>query len=90
MAITRIMLKRLRIEAGLTQKALAELVGVSQAHIAKIEQGKVVDGLEYDDPDAISSVAIDGSNVRYKEKGENEFYDISAPGGEDVPEQLTA
>ena len=41
MAITRIMLKRLRIEAGLTQKALAELVGVSQAHIAKIEQGKV-------------------------------------------------
>ena len=41
MAITRIMLKKLRIEAGLTQKALAELVGVSQAHIAKIEQGKV-------------------------------------------------
>jgi len=41
LAITRIMLKRLRIEAGLTQKALAELVGVSQAHIAKIEQGKV-------------------------------------------------
>ena len=41
MAITRIMLKRLRIEAGLTQKSLAELVGVSQAHIAKIEQGKV-------------------------------------------------
>jgi len=35
------MLKKLRIEAGLTQKALAELVGVSQAHIAKIEQGKV-------------------------------------------------
>jgi len=41
LAITRIMLKKLRIEAGLTQKALAELVGVSQAHIAKIEQGKV-------------------------------------------------
>lgn len=41
MAITRIMLKRLRIESGLTQKALAELVGVSQAHIAKIEHGKV-------------------------------------------------
>ncbi|MDI6847709.1 MAG: CBS domain-containing protein [Candidatus Bathyarchaeia archaeon] len=35
------MLKKLRIEAGLTQKRLAELVGVSQAHIAKIEQGKV-------------------------------------------------
>jgi len=35
------MLKKLRIEAGLTQKGLAELVGVSQAHIAKIEQGKV-------------------------------------------------
>ncbi|HVP26823.1 MAG TPA: CBS domain-containing protein [Candidatus Bathyarchaeia archaeon] len=35
------MLKKLRIEAGLTQKRLAELVGVSQAHIAKIEQGNV-------------------------------------------------
>ena len=34
-------LKRLRTEAGLTQKGLAELVGVSQAHIAKIERGKV-------------------------------------------------
>ena len=41
MVITGIMLKRLRTEAGLTQKGLAELVGVSQAHIAKIEQGKV-------------------------------------------------
>lgn len=41
MAITGTMLKRLRIEAGLTQKRLAELVGISQAHIAKIEQGKV-------------------------------------------------
>jgi predicted transcriptional regulator len=35
------MLKKLRIEAGLTQRGLAELVGVSQAHIAKIEQRKV-------------------------------------------------
>jgi predicted transcriptional regulator len=35
------MLKKLRVEAKLTQKRLAELVGVSQAHIAKIEQGKV-------------------------------------------------
>jgi predicted transcriptional regulator len=35
------MLKKLRIEAGLTQRKLAELVGVSQAHIAKIEQRKV-------------------------------------------------
>lgn len=41
MAITGNHLKRLRIEAGLTQKKLAELVGVSQAHIAKIEKGKV-------------------------------------------------
>lgn len=41
MAITGSMLKRLRLEAKLTQKKLAELVGVSQAHIAKIEQGKV-------------------------------------------------
>lgn len=41
MAISGTMLKKLRTEAGLTQKRLAELAGVSQAHIAKIEQGKV-------------------------------------------------
>ncbi|MEM3641299.1 MAG: CBS domain-containing protein, partial [Candidatus Bathyarchaeia archaeon] len=41
MALTGFMLKKLRLEAKLTQKKLAELVGVSQAHIAKIEQGKV-------------------------------------------------
>jgi predicted transcriptional regulator len=35
------MLKRMRKEAGLTQKRLAELAGVSQAHIAKIEEEKV-------------------------------------------------
>ena len=34
-------LKRLRLEAGLTQRQLAELVGISQAHIAKIEKEKV-------------------------------------------------
>lgn len=39
--VTGPMLRKLRIEAKLTQKKLAELVGVSQAHIAKIEQGKV-------------------------------------------------
>jgi predicted transcriptional regulator len=41
MAVTGSMIKRLRTEACLTQKRLAELAGVSQAHIAKIEQGKV-------------------------------------------------
>lgn len=41
LAITGSSIKMLRREAGLTQKRLAELVGVSQAHIAKIEQGKV-------------------------------------------------
>jgi predicted transcriptional regulator len=41
MAITGTSLKKLRREAGLTQKRLAQLVGVSQAHIAKIETGKV-------------------------------------------------
>ncbi len=35
------MLKKLRRKARLTQKKLAELAGVSQAHIAKIELGKV-------------------------------------------------
>ena len=35
------MLRKMRIEAGLTQSKLAEMVGVSQAHIAKIEGEKV-------------------------------------------------
>jgi len=41
MIITGSLLKKLRLEAGLTQRQLAKLVGVSQAHIAKIEMGKV-------------------------------------------------
>lgn len=41
MSITGNLIKQLRHGAGLTQKQLAELVGVSQAHIAKIEQAKV-------------------------------------------------
>jgi len=41
MIVTGAMLKKLRLEAELTQRQLAELVGVSQAHIAKIENGKV-------------------------------------------------
>jgi predicted transcriptional regulator len=40
-SITSTSLKKSRIQSGLTQKRLAELAGVSQAHIAKIEQGKV-------------------------------------------------
>jgi len=39
--VTGLTIKKLRIEAGLTQRQLAELVGISQAHIAKIEKGKV-------------------------------------------------
>jgi len=41
LVITGTMLKRLRIKARLTQRKLAELAGVSQAHVAKIELGKV-------------------------------------------------
>ena len=41
MVVTESTLKRLRNEAGLTQRELAELAGVSQAHIAKIERGRV-------------------------------------------------
>jgi predicted transcriptional regulator len=41
MAITGSSIKRLRREAGLTQRQLAELVGISQAHIAKIENETV-------------------------------------------------
>jgi predicted transcriptional regulator len=41
LAVTGGLIKKLRIQAELTQRRLAELVGVSQAHIAKIELGKV-------------------------------------------------
>ncbi|KPV65274.1 MAG: Zinc metalloprotease [Candidatus Bathyarchaeota archaeon BA1] len=41
MIVSGPMLKKLRVESGLTQRQLAELVRVSQAHIAKIEGGKV-------------------------------------------------
>ena len=39
--ITGKVLKKMREEAGLTQEELARLAGVSQAHIAKIENEKV-------------------------------------------------
>ena len=41
MMVTGITIKKLRIEAELTQRQLAELAGISQAHVAKIEKGKV-------------------------------------------------
>jgi predicted transcriptional regulator len=41
MVISGSALKRLRLEAELTQRELAELVDVSQAHIAKIEKERV-------------------------------------------------
>lgn len=41
MAVSGNLIKKLRTEAGLTQKKLAERAGFSQAHIAKIEEGKV-------------------------------------------------
>jgi predicted transcriptional regulator len=40
-AVTGNSIKKLRVKMGLTQKRLAELAGVSQAHIAKIEQERV-------------------------------------------------
>jgi predicted transcriptional regulator len=42
MTVTPSTLKKLRTKAGLTQRQLAQRVGISQAHIAKIE-GKKVD-----------------------------------------------
>jgi len=41
MILTGSQLKKLRTEAKLTQQQLANLVGISQAHIAKIENEKV-------------------------------------------------
>ena len=41
MIVTESTIKRLRNRAELTQRELAELAGVSQAHISKIERGSV-------------------------------------------------
>lgn len=41
MILTGSMFRKLRVEAGLTQKQLSKLVGISQAHIAKIERERV-------------------------------------------------
>ncbi|MEM3769878.1 MAG: CBS domain-containing protein [Candidatus Bathyarchaeia archaeon] len=65
MIITGSMLRKLRIEAKLTQKNLAELVGVSQAHIAKIEQGKVDPRLST--VNKILKVLTEGKEVKCRE-----------------------
>ncbi|MBN2042925.1 MAG: CBS domain-containing protein [Candidatus Aenigmarchaeota archaeon] len=39
--ITGEMIKKMRIEAGISQTELAKLAGVSQAHVAKIENSRV-------------------------------------------------
>jgi predicted transcriptional regulator len=59
------MLRKLRVEAKLTQKKLAELVGVSQAHIAKIEQGKVDPRLST--VNKILKVLTEGKEVKCKD-----------------------
>jgi predicted transcriptional regulator len=41
MLITGLTLKKLRADSGLTQRELAALIGISQAHIAKIEKESV-------------------------------------------------
>ncbi|MEM3874539.1 MAG: CBS domain-containing protein [Candidatus Bathyarchaeia archaeon] len=59
------MLRKLRVEAKLTQKKLAELVGVSQAHIAKIEQEKVDPRLST--VNKILKVLTEGKEVKCKD-----------------------
>jgi len=39
--VTGSMIKKLRLDVGLTQRQLAKLARVSQAHVAKIEKGRV-------------------------------------------------
>lgn len=62
MIVSGSLLRRLRIEAGLTQSQLAKLVGVSQAHIAKIENEKVDPRLST--VNRILQVLIEGSGKK--------------------------
>lgn len=63
--VTGTMLKKLRLEAGLTQKRLAELAGVSQAHIAKIEIEKVDPRLST--INKILAVIMEGKKMKCKD-----------------------
>jgi len=63
--ITGSTLKKLRLEAGLTQKRLAELAEVSQAHIAKIEMGKVDPRLST--INKILAVIMEGKKIKCKD-----------------------
>jgi predicted transcriptional regulator len=62
--VTGTLLKKLRLEAGLTQKKLAGLIGVSQAHIAKIEKGRVDPRLST--INKILAVIMEGKKVKCK------------------------
>jgi predicted transcriptional regulator len=62
--VTSTLLKKLRLEAGLTQKKLAVLIGVSQAHIAKIEKGKVDPRLST--INKILAVIMEGKKIKCK------------------------
>jgi predicted transcriptional regulator len=65
MMVTGFTVKKLRIEAGLTQRQLAELAGISQAHIAKIEKGKVDPRLST--VNKILQVLIEGQGKKCRE-----------------------
>jgi predicted transcriptional regulator len=63
--VTGTSLKKLRLKAGLTQKKLAELIGVSQAHIAKIERGRVDPRLST--INKILAVIMEGKKIKCKD-----------------------
>jgi len=73
--ITGKLIKKMREEAGITQQKLAEAVGITQAHVAKIENEKVNPRLST--VNKILSVLKSNSRLRCKDIGTKELISVN-------------